>query len=222
MINYILLFLSVSFETGKNAAFECFGKKKESGGVDLDRFNTITYISAIPVLLLFFIFGKSHTCSLFTLVTAVGFAFVNMLAQLLHKGDITRLNDLHDADFLLRISDIDGIQRRLLLGKGTVDTDCTASASHSVARADNGSETRQCRPGMDSLRVRLDAFHRTYRSHAENSSGIRTWQRNESLSADLVCPYGGDFGSVPDTWRKAVHRTDKPQIIRSGHAASTM
>ena len=90
MINHILLFLSVSLETGKNAAFECFGKKKESGGVDLDLFNTITYISAVPVLLLFFIFGKSHTCSLFTLVTAVGFASVNILAQLCYIKAISR------------------------------------------------------------------------------------------------------------------------------------
>lgn len=90
MINHILLFLSVSLETGENAAFEYFGKKKESGGVDLDLFNTITYISAVPVLLLFFIFGKSHTCSLFTLVTAVGFASVNILAQLCYIKAISR------------------------------------------------------------------------------------------------------------------------------------
>lgn len=81
MINYILLFISVSLETGKNAAFESFSKRESSGVVDLGLFNTITYISAVPVLLLFFIFGKNHSCSLFTLVTAVGFALVNMLAQ---------------------------------------------------------------------------------------------------------------------------------------------
>ena len=126
---------------------------------------------------------------------------------LLHKGDIPRLNDLHDADFLLWISDIDGIQCRLLLRKCAVDTDYTASASHSVARADNGSETRQCRPGMDSLRVRLDAFHRAYRSHAENSSGIRTRRRNESFSADLVCHHGGDIWHASDTRGKAERKT---------------
>ena len=113
MINHILLFLSVSLETGKNAAFESFSKRESSGAVDLGLFNTITYISAVPVLLLFFIFGKNHSCSLFTLVTAVGFALVNMLAQFCYIKAIW-VHDLHDAHLLLRISYIDGVQCHLL------------------------------------------------------------------------------------------------------------
>ena len=106
MINYILLLISVSLETGKNAAFECFSKKRSSDDVDLGAFNTMTYISAVPVLLLFFIFGKSHSCSLFTLVTAVGFAVVNMLTQVCYikaisYGSMTGTTLISSCGFLI-------------------------------------------------------------------------------------------------------------------------
>lgn len=84
MINYILLFLSISLETGKNAAFDYFGKNKLSDAKNLHLFNTITYIGALPVLLITLFLGQSRTLSLFTLGSAVGFAVVNLLAQLFY------------------------------------------------------------------------------------------------------------------------------------------
>lgn len=84
MINYILLFLSISLETGKNAAFDYFGKNKLSDAKNLHLFNTITYIGALPVLLIALLLGQSRTLSLFTLGSAVGFAVVNLLAQLFY------------------------------------------------------------------------------------------------------------------------------------------
>lgn len=78
MMYYLLLLISVCTETGKNLAYDYFGKKKLKSESDVHLFSMVTYIGAVVFLLC--TVGSFHVSS-FTLLTSLGFAAVTLLSQ---------------------------------------------------------------------------------------------------------------------------------------------
>lgn len=77
LVNLLLLGLSITLETAKNVFSNDFSKNTLKNDTDIYKFNVFNYIGSFLVLLFF---GKSDF-SLFTCLTALGFAFAITLNQ---------------------------------------------------------------------------------------------------------------------------------------------
>ena len=77
-MNFLLLFLSLSLETGKNIFSNNFGKNYLKNNTDVYKFNMLLYIGSFITLL---VMGNLR-CSLFTLITAFIFAAVTAASQM--------------------------------------------------------------------------------------------------------------------------------------------
>lgn len=77
LINFILLGLSVAFETIKNIFSNDFSKNNLKNKTDIYKFGFYSYITSFVVLLFF----KSEGCSTYTVVLAVAFAALLALNQ---------------------------------------------------------------------------------------------------------------------------------------------
>lgn len=77
-MNFLLLFLSLSLETGKNIFSNNFGKKYLKNNTDVYKFNMLLYIGSFITLMLM----GDFSISLFTVITAFIFAVVTAASQL--------------------------------------------------------------------------------------------------------------------------------------------
>lgn len=77
-MNFLLLFLSLSLETGKNIFSNNFGKKYLKNNTDVYKFNMLLYIGSFITLLLM----GNFSFSLYTLITAFIFAAVTSASQM--------------------------------------------------------------------------------------------------------------------------------------------